>query len=186
MSNPTELAKTFLAGLEACPDLLHAGDPFLRNPKVTGIGAQDHAEDIFRRLREALLAYRAATGIGRGLAAPQIGIASSAFVTYLGNEWKLFLNPSVIEVGERRTLYRERCLSCGPVSCDVARPAEILASWGTADGKILTERLSGFEARIFLHELDHLNGILCVDLAEPGSINLSTEDPASETFRPLP
>jgi peptide deformylase len=186
MSKQIELARLFLGGLEACPDLRHAGDPFLRNPKVTGVGAQDHAEEIFRRLRETLLAYRAATGIGRGLAAPQIGIASSAFVTYLGDEWKLFLNPSIVEAGERRTLYRERCLSCGPVSCDVARPSEIVATWTTAEGKMITERLSGFEARIFQHELDHLAGVLCVDLAEPGTVNLSTEDPVLETFRPLP
>jgi peptide deformylase len=61
-----------------------------------------------------------------------------------------------------------------------------VATWTTAEGKMITERLSGFEARIFQHELDHLAGVLCVDLAEPGTVNLSTEDPVLETFRPLP
>lgn len=184
--NPLELANQYLAGLGACPQLRHAGDPFLRNPNVMGVGAQDTAEDIFRRLREALAAYRAVTRIGRGLAAPQIGIASSAFVTCLGDEWKLRLNPAILESGPERVLYRESCLSCGPVSVDVARPSRIRAQWSTADGKIHDAWLEGFEARIFQHELDHLNGVLCVDIAEPGSLNLRTEDPLAETFRPIP
>ena len=185
MATPTELAKSFLAGIGACPELVFADAPALRQMVRSGIGAQDEAEQIFAELKAALERYRAATGIGRGLAAPQIGLRSRAFVTCLGDEWQLFLNPSILERSEARSLYRESCLSCGPISCDVARPSEITATWTTVNGKIVTDRLSGFEARIFQHELDHLDGILCVDIAEPGSVNLRLEDPLAEKLRPI-
>lgn len=187
-TTPERAAELFLAGVRACPEILHAGCPDIRRPTTHLIGASDRANAIFEELKGALLRYRDVTGFGRGLAAPQIGIRERAFVTYLGDEWKLFLNPSIVGAGSSsaESLYRESCLSCGPISVDVRRRARITATWTTASGKIEIEELAGAEARIFQHELDHLDGVLCVDIAEPGSINLRTEDPLAEMFRPVP
>jgi peptide deformylase len=176
------LAKSYLGGVTACPALVHAGHPALRR-RATEISAQDTAEDTFRRLKDALSRYRAATGVGRGLAAPQIGISSRAFVTYLDDEWRCFLNPRVV-TKYGKTLYRESCLSCGPVSVDVLRASWVMLEWHTPDtGALRNELFEGFAARLVLHELDHLDGVLCVDVGQPGTLNLRTEDPLKEELR---
>ena len=126
---PLEVAKNYQAGLEACPELVHAGDPILRRRIGGGVAAEDEADEIFALLKDVLGRFRAATGFGRGLAATQIGIPARAFVTFLNDEWRLWLNPSVLGASAVRTLYRESCLSCGPISVDVARPSEIEAFW---------------------------------------------------------
>jgi peptide deformylase len=182
---PLEVAKNYQAGLEACPELVHAGDPILRRRIGGGVAAEDEADEIFALLKDVLGRFRAATGFGRGLAATQIGIPARAFVTFLNDEWRLWLNPSVLGASAARTLYRESCLSCGPISVDVARPSEIEAFWTDAKGHMYRETLAGFEARLFQHELGHFEGELCVDIAEPRSLQLRTEDPLAETFRPI-
>jgi peptide deformylase len=182
------LGQRFVTGACQCPELVYAGDPVLRRV-ATLVAAQDTAVDIFRRLQSALLRYREATGAGRGIAAPQIGISARVFATFLDGEWRYFLNPRIIAAGEEKKLMRERCLSCGPISVDVARPYEITLQWDDEGyGTRLRETFTDRMARIVQHEVDHLDGILCVDpdRAEPGSYRLSVEDAAAETFRPYP
>ncbi len=105
---------------------------------------------------------------GRGLAAPQVGVLSRVFVMDLS--WKhgtpdprVCINPEIVEVGGVLESGEEGCLSIPGVPCMVTRPTEVLMAWTGMDGNRRRERLYGFAARCALHELDHLDGRLCID-----------------------
>ncbi|MGB9823718.1 MAG: peptide deformylase [Candidatus Hydrothermia bacterium] len=108
---------------------------------------------------------------GLGLAAVQIGIPKKIFIINakeldFGSNYRVFINPRVnfldgLEVDE------EGCLSIPGLYADVSRPSyleleavELKANGKLKDVKIKTE---GFLTRVFLHEIDHLEGVLFID-----------------------
>jgi peptide deformylase len=103
---------------------------------------------------------------GLGLAANQINLDASVFVMvdYYNSAEPLFcINPAVHEVSDHQVLMTEGCLSEPDLYLKVKRPAEIKVSWETIEGERAVRELDGMRARIFLHEYDHLCGILFTD-----------------------
>lgn len=97
---------------------------------------------------------------GIGLAANQVGLLYRVFVIKLnGREPVAMFNPKVI--GESADLFQaeEGCLSFPNLWLDVKRPKAIQAEYLDNTGKSCTIELTGIDARCFLHELDHLNGV---------------------------
>jgi peptide deformylase len=94
---------------------------------------------------------------GIGLAANQIGQIKRMFVMNVHGR-KVCVNPEVINEGNPETGY-EGCLSFKGEFISVDRPTDIRVKYQTWDGFVIEENLLGIEARCFLHELDHLNGI---------------------------
>jgi peptide deformylase len=108
---------------------------------------------------------------GRGLAAPQVGLPMRIFVTDV--EWrdgnpapKVFVNPEIVEASEETVLREEGCLSIPDTPCRVRRPARIVLKWQDLTGLGHEAAFEGIEATCIQHELDHLNGILCIDRLE--------------------
>lgn len=109
---------------------------------------------------------------GRGLAAPQIGLGMRLFVMDVG--WKegepaprVFVNPEVLGVSDETATREEGCLSIPGRLSRVTRPAEVALRWLDLDGAVQEDRLGGFAATCVQHEIDHLDGILCIDREEP-------------------
>lgn len=117
---------------------------------------------------------------GAGLAASQIGIAKRFFAEkdIKNKEIKVFINPKIDRfygeksyskiVGEngKEEDFLEGCLSFPDFYGTVKRYLKIDASWQELEGKKLVHkksRFEGFEAIVFQHEFDHLNGVLFVD-----------------------
>lgn len=108
---------------------------------------------------------------GRGLAAPQVGENLRLFV--MDCHWKdgadraplVFLNPRLTWRSEETAVNEEGCLSIPGVPVDVRRPASITLSWTDLEGAAQEQGFEGFEAVCIQHEVDHLDGILNVDLA---------------------
>ena len=97
---------------------------------------------------------------GIGLAANQVGINKRIFVMRIGPEaHRMFINPKVLDLSQNRTTLVEGCLSFPDLQKAVTRPDWVEAEWQDIYGTTYTARLTGLEARVFLHELDHLNGI---------------------------
>lgn len=94
---------------------------------------------------------------GIGLAANQIGQTKRMFVMNARGR-KVCVNPEVISEGNVQQNY-EGCLSFKGEFISVDRPTDIRVRYYTWDGYVVEENLIGIEARCFLHELDHLNGI---------------------------
>ncbi|MDF2834659.1 MAG: peptide deformylase [Paenibacillus sp.] len=104
---------------------------------------------------------------GVGLAAPQIGISKRVIVVDVGDENGLveMVNPVIVEQ-EGEQLGPEGCLSIPNLNGEVRRADRIVVKGQNSDGEPITVNASGYFARAFQHEVDHLNGILFTDLAE--------------------
>lgn len=105
---------------------------------------------------------------GRGLAAPQVGIAQRIFV--MDATWKTgdpdpmaFVNPEIISVSDAVAVNDEGCLSIPDRICRVARPAVVNLRWHALDGSEQTGEFTDFAAVCVQHERDHLDGVLCID-----------------------
>jgi len=108
---------------------------------------------------------------GIGLAAPQIGISKRILVTDVSPLDKeaaprVFINPVIVESMGECTL-EEGCLSIPEVREDVTRPEEIQLTYNATDGEPMTEKFTGWMARVLQHEIDHLDGVLFVDYLSP-------------------
>lgn len=97
------------------------------------------------------------------------------------NESKVLINPVVISK-KGYTKYWEACLSCLDNMGLVSRPYEIIVQYYDANGKEHEDKFEGFEATVLSHELDHLDGILHMDIAEQ-VLNIPKEE--RKEFRKL-
>lgn len=114
---------------------------------------------------------------GIGIAAPQIGEDLRIFVarSYVEKqEGKsdvsdpcVYINPKIINKSEETCFETEGCLSIPGVREEVERPLAILIEATDLDGKRFQEELIGYNARIRMHENDHLNGVLFIDRIHP-------------------
>lgn len=105
---------------------------------------------------------------GRGLAAPQIGDLRRVFVMDAG--WKegrpspmIFVNPELVATSVDEVMQEEGCLSIPDQKVYVARPSEVTLRWQDLSGASQTGSFDGFQAVCVQHEMDHLDGILCID-----------------------
>ena len=98
-----------------------------------------------------------------GLAANQIGHPVRVAIVRLGEETKVLLNPEVVERSEELEVESEGCLSLPGVEAEVPRPKRVVVRAQDEEGKELRLEAEGLEARLLLHEIDHLDGILYID-----------------------
>jgi peptide deformylase len=118
---------------------------------------------------------RAAPGVG--LAAPQVGISQRLIVVEFAEppeepdaepaDPQLFrvVNPEVVLQSRQTVIGTEGCLSLPGYLGDVERSRTVTVRGFSPDGQPITIRADGWLARIFQHEVDHLNGILFIDRA---------------------
>ncbi|MEK0313187.1 peptide deformylase [Cohnella sp. 56] len=104
---------------------------------------------------------------GVGLAAPQVGISKRVIVVDADEEHGLIelVNPEVVST-EGEQFGPEGCLSIPGLQGDVRRPLKVKVKGQDRDGKPVEYEGTELLARAFLHEIDHLNGVLFIDLAE--------------------
>ncbi|MGD2183657.1 peptide deformylase [Lusitaniella coriacea] len=123
---------------------------------------------------------------GVGIAAPQVSQSYRLFIVASRPnerypdapemEPTAMLNPSILSHGEERVKGWEGCLSVPGFRGLVPRYERIEVEYWDRQGRRNVRELSGFIARIFQHELDHLNGILFIDRAESPQDLVSEED----------
>jgi len=102
---------------------------------------------------------------GVGLAAPQIGISKRVIVVDVGDGKIELINPVVVDK-QGQEVDSEGCLSIPGVSGDVARAAWVRVQGLNRQGEMSELEAAGLLARALQHEIDHLNGVLFVDVAE--------------------
>jgi peptide deformylase len=106
-----------------------------------------------------------------GLAAPQLGVASRAFALDVsvmrkpppGNHGLVVLFDPELVLAAGSDLKREGCMSVPDYTCDIRRATDVVVRGTTPEGEHRVVEATGFEARAFQHELDHLDGILVLD-----------------------
>jgi peptide deformylase len=111
---------------------------------------------------------------GIGLAGNQVGLLKRIFVIKLKDQEPFAMfNPEVLSTSEELDISNEGCLSFPDLFLEVKRPARIKAKYLDKHAKECIIELSGIDARCFLHELDHLNGICFTDKISPLKLSLA-------------
>jgi peptide deformylase len=143
------------------------GDPVLRQKAEPVRNIDGPLVSMAGRMIESLAAAR-----GLGLAAPQVGCSQTFCVINLpaldpkSTKPLILINPQLL-TSDGRVVYQEGCLSFPGMYVDVARPQQITLQGLDQDGNPLELEASDFLARVFLHEMDHLNGVLFIDHLSP-------------------
>lgn len=147
--------------------VLQLGDPLLREKcsPVPDPGATEIRE-LVRDLDDTLAHWRAKTGYGRGIAAPQIGVLQRViFLRLPGAEpWPL-INPKIVARSDEKIVVWDACLSFLSIFMQVERHREITVHYQNLDAENL-EFAAGDEknlSELLQHEIDHLDGILAID-----------------------
>jgi len=151
--------------------LAYYGDAVLRR-KADPIA--EITEDLKKLIEEMIETMDASDGLG--IAAPQIHHSIRLFVIRTPieskdgeiehGEVKVFINPKLSLPSEKTWKTAEGCLSIPGLREQVERPKEITVEYTTLDGAVLKERFFGWEARVIMHENDHINGVLFIDRVE--------------------
>lgn len=102
---------------------------------------------------------------GVGLAAPQVGVSSRVVVIDAGDGLIELINPVIVEKSGSETA-SEGCLSIPGIWGEVERYAEVTVEALNREGKKIRINGKGLLARAFQHEIDHLEGILFIELAK--------------------
>ena len=114
--------------------------------------------EMSRILKENMMHYE-----GIGLSANQIGISERVFIMVLNMETEETItcfNPRIIKRYDENVWCEEGCLSFPDEIINVQRPDRIVVKYEDENGIDHKIKLSGMAARVFLHEFDHLEGIV--------------------------
>lgn len=114
--------------------------------------------------------------LGIGLAAPQVGLGYRMFVmqhSVLGDLG--IYNPEILETSEQSLLMEEGCLSWPLLYLNIRRPNQILVRYSQHDETQVETWMSGIDARCFLHEKQHLDGINFIALVSDFKLRRALE-----------
>lgn len=148
------------------------GDPVLRS-RASEV---DEIDGRLATLADDMLAtmYDAP---GLGLAAPQVGVQKRLFVYDIGEGPMVLVNPEIREMrGE--WAYEEGCLSVPGLAWEIVRPKEVHIVGYDLDGNEVSIEADELLARLFQHELDHLDGVLLLE-----RLDADTRKEAMRTIR---
>jgi len=132
----------------------------------------EFGSDLQTLIDDMVETMRVAPGVG--LAAPQVDISMRIVVVEFGDEEdeeippKLYtvVNPEIVRASQDSVLGTEGCLSIPGFIGEVSRPNEIVVKGRNRRGQPMRIKAKGWLARIFQHEIDHLDGVLFIDRAE--------------------
>lgn len=126
---------------------------------------------------------------GVGLSFPQIGLSLRGFATYLDRKVRIYINPKILDKSEEHTLggsaerpTLEGCLSIPHLYGPVWRPKKIKVLAYDEFGNEFVKTLSSFPARVFMHEYDHLDGVLFTDYTLKENLPLYFLDKEQDKF----
>lgn len=141
------------------------GDPILRTRcEPVSSPKSPAARLVATDLQETLVDLRTRTGMGRGLAAPQIAAPIRLVYVEVDEPWFLF-NPEIVDVGTEDFFVWDDCFSFPDLMVQVQRAHHIRVKYTDDQGKERQVEADGPLAELLQHELDHLDGVLAVDRA---------------------
>jgi len=160
------------------PSIRIYGDPVLRTKAKQVRELDGRLYDLIEQMVAAMCENE-----GVGLAAPQVGSLARVIVarsdTEEGTEVFRLINPRIV-AAEGIQDGMEGCLSLPSLRGQVQRSAQVVVEAMTPEGKDITIEATGLLARVFEHEIDHLNSILFVDRAAADTLCWLIPDPEAE------
>jgi len=143
----------------AVKEIRKIGDPVLREKSKDVEKIDSKLKNLVKDMIDTLKEEG-----GVGLAAPQIGITRRVFIVTLDDKFKAFVNPEIRVLGKGKIDSIEGCLSIYSIKdfC-VKRFSKVEVKAKDLKGNDIKVVVEDLLARIFQHEIDHLNGILYID-----------------------
>ena len=139
------------------------GDPVLRSRA----GEITKITDVHRRLiKDMIDTMRDAPGVG--LAAPQVGVMERLFVWEVEEEHGVLINPEIVKRSRKKITEEEGCLSLPGLVYPVERNYEVVVRAVDENGDEIEIAGEDLLARVFQHEIDHLDGVLFIDHISEG------------------
>ena len=138
-------------------NLVYYPDPILKK-ELADVNIENPGFDpieLKEQMTQVMLEKR-----GLGLSACQVGLDHKLFI--MGEKEGaivMFINPEVISVSEEEVLDTEGCLSFPDVFVQIKRPQDVIAKWYDENLNPQSGTITGYGARCFLHEYDHLHGV---------------------------
>lgn len=156
--------------------IIELGNPLLRQPSRP-VRQEELAEihALARDMYDTLLDFRHRMGYGRGIAAPQVGVHRRVVVIqHQGMPW-ILINPKFTEKSEEMFVVWDSCFSYPGIWFQVRRHRRVTVSYRDLNWQVHTAEAEGDLAELLQHELEHLDGRLAIDLAEPQSFCTTNE-----------
>lgn len=145
--------------------LAYYGNPILRQK---GAEIPEITDDVRQLVQDMIETMQQSNGVG--LAAPQVNRALALFVTCgeTDGQWDLtkinvYINPKIISYSQETRMSHEGCLSIPKLYGDIPRPTRVIITARDLDWNERTLELTNLDAVVFLHENDHINGVLFID-----------------------
>jgi peptide deformylase len=133
------------------------GDPVLKRPTANVDDIDGATVKLVDAMYETM--YEAP---GVGLAAPQVGVQKRFFVYDVGDGPHVLFNPEIVDATGEWS-YEEGCLSLPGLAFEIVRPKVVTVKGVTLDGDDVVVEGDELLGRVFLHEIDHLDGVLMLE-----------------------
>ena len=152
------------------------GDPILRkNCQAVKSFHSPPLRSLLADLRDTLYDFKRRNGFGRGIAAPQIGVARRVVFVHVDEPIAL-INPRIVKRSKRMFTLWDDCFSFPNLLVKVKRHYSIQVSYLNESGESKKLNASGALSELLQHEIDHINGVLAIDRAiSPKHIILRSE-----------
>jgi len=145
-------------------ELIPFSDPMLKHPPKP----VDFEKDDVEKISQEMIQYMSKVG-GAGLSANQVGEDLAMFVMggFGNTPIRVVVNPKLQSVSETQVLMEEGCLSYPGLRLKLKRSDACALSYQNEKGEMVVEKFEGVEARVVLHEYDHMVGQNFTQRASP-------------------
>lgn len=137
------------------------GDPVLKTIALPVEDVTGHTLGLVSRMFDVMDHSNGAIAV----AAPQIGVQRQVVVWDLGGGPQAIINPEILD-SDGQWSFQEGCLSIPGLYIDMLRPKTVFIRGLNLFGEFVEIEADEIEARMFQHEIDHLNGVLMFDRLE--------------------
>lgn len=169
--------------IELSPFPQTEGDPIVKYPDPVLRQVAEPVKRITPEVRQLVSLMRRAMqdANGIGLAAPQVGVSSRVILYTDFSDEKhpqvhALVNPVILKMAGEQIDPPEGCLSLPGLLGTVRRALTVWVKATNMQGKVIKLKAEGLTARVIQHEIDHLDGILFIDRADPATLRWVTEE----------
>ena len=152
-------------------------DPILKKSAKSIRKVDDDLRRLASDMMETMIGAK-----GIGLAGNQVGCLRRIITVMMDGEAQVFLNPRIVKKSEETVSHDEGCLSFPGIAASVCRHECVRVHAQDLEMKQVCVNAEEFLARVFQHEIDHLNGIVFLERAEPGTIREITPETENSGF----
>lgn len=152
--------------------VIQLGDPRLRQQCVS-VGAfdRDILPGLIEDMRDTLRDFQKTHGAGRGIAAPQIGVAKRVVYLEYGDVGMALCNPVIEQASPEMMDVWDSCFSYWGIAFRVRRHQRVVVSYARPDGTAGVVEAGADLSELLQHEIEHLDGVLAIDqLVRPGEM----------------